>query len=206
MIWYRNGSADDPPGKSGIAHFLEHLMFKGTHKHPKGAFSEAVAEIGGQENAFTSNDYTAYFQRVAKEHLGLMMAYEAGPHEKPDAERRRRRPRTRRGDGGAAHALRRRPRRAAQRGRAGGDLHPSSLWQADHRLGPRDRDARSFGRPRLLRPLLHARERHPDRRRRRDEGRGDTPRRGALRPDSPAWRAPGAAPSPRAQARRQNAR
>jgi len=77
MIWYRNGSADDPPGKSGIAHFLEHLMFKGTHKHPKGAFSEAVAEIGGQENAFTSNDYTAYFQRVAKEHLGLMMSYEA---------------------------------------------------------------------------------------------------------------------------------
>ena len=77
MVWYRNGSADDPPGKSGIAHFLEHLMFKGTEKHPKGAFSEAVAEIGGQENAFTSNDYTAYFQRVAKEHLGLMMSYEA---------------------------------------------------------------------------------------------------------------------------------
>ncbi len=77
MLWYRNGSADDPPGKSGIAHFLEHLMFKGTAKHPKGAFSEAVAEIGGQENAFTGNDYTAYFQRVAKEHLGLMMSYEA---------------------------------------------------------------------------------------------------------------------------------
>jgi len=77
MLWYRNGSADDPPGKSGIAHFLEHLMFKGTAKHPKGAFSEAVAEIGGQENAFTGNDYTAYYQRVAKEHLGLMMSYEA---------------------------------------------------------------------------------------------------------------------------------
>ena len=77
MIWYRNGSADDPPGKSGIAHFLEHLMFKGTTTHANGAFSEAVAEIGGQENAFTSNDYTAYFQRVAKEHLGQMMAFEA---------------------------------------------------------------------------------------------------------------------------------
>jgi zinc protease len=77
MVWYRNGSADDPPGKSGIAHFLEHLMFKGTAKHPKGEFSETVAEIGGQENAFTGNDFTAYFQRVAKEHLGLMMAYEA---------------------------------------------------------------------------------------------------------------------------------
>ncbi len=77
MVWYRNGSADDPPGKSGIAHFLEHLMFKGTAKHPKGEFSEVVAEIGGQENAFTGNDYTAYFQRVAKEHLGLVMAFEA---------------------------------------------------------------------------------------------------------------------------------
>jgi zinc protease len=77
MIWYRNGSADDPPGKSGIAHFLEHLMFKGTAKHPQGEFSKIVAELGGQENAFTGNDYTAYFQRVAKQHLGAMMAFEA---------------------------------------------------------------------------------------------------------------------------------
>jgi zinc protease len=77
MVWYRNGSADDPPGKSGIAHFLEHLMFKGTKAHPKGEFSEIIAELGGQENAFTGNDYTAYFQRVAKEHLGVMMAFEA---------------------------------------------------------------------------------------------------------------------------------
>jgi zinc protease len=77
MVWYRNGSADDPPGKSGIAHFLEHLMFKGTAKHPKGTFSHLVSELGGQENAFTSMDYTAYFQRVAKEHLATMMAMEA---------------------------------------------------------------------------------------------------------------------------------
>src|SRR5579872_5766439 len=69
MVWYRNGSADDPPGKSGIAHFLEHLMFKGTKKNPQGKFSELIADLGGQENAFTSNDYTAYFQRVAKDHL-----------------------------------------------------------------------------------------------------------------------------------------
>lgn len=77
MVWYRNGSADDPVGKSGIAHFLEHLMFKGTAAHPQGKFSETVAELGGQENAFTSNDYTAYFQRIAKEHLGTLMAFEA---------------------------------------------------------------------------------------------------------------------------------
>ncbi|NBS34772.1 MAG: insulinase family protein [Methylocystaceae bacterium] len=77
MIWYKNGSADDPLGKSGIAHFLEHLMFKGTKKHPQGEFSNLVAELGGQENAFTSYDYTAYFQRIGKEHLGALMAFEA---------------------------------------------------------------------------------------------------------------------------------
>lgn len=77
MVWYRNGSADDPAGKSGIAHFLEHLMFKGTAKWPAGEFSKIVAGFGGQENAFTSFDYTAYFQRVPKEHLRAMMDYEA---------------------------------------------------------------------------------------------------------------------------------
>lgn len=77
MVWYRNGSADDPIGQSGIAHFLEHLMFKGTEKHPAGEFSKVVSGLGGQENAFTSYDYTAYFQRVAREHLGTMMAFEA---------------------------------------------------------------------------------------------------------------------------------
>ena len=77
MVWYRNGAADDPPGKSGIAHFLEHLMFKGTKAHPKGEFSEFISEIGGQENAFTGNDFTAYFQQVAKEHLEACMEFEA---------------------------------------------------------------------------------------------------------------------------------
>ncbi len=77
MVWYRNGSADDPIGQSGIAHFLEHLMFKGTETHPAGEFSKVVSALGGQENAFTSFDYTAYFQRVAREHLGTMMTFEA---------------------------------------------------------------------------------------------------------------------------------
>ncbi len=77
MVWYRNGSADDPAGKSGIAHFLEHLMFKGTKNHPQGSFSETVSELGGQENAFTSNDYTAYFQRVPRQHLRVVMDFEA---------------------------------------------------------------------------------------------------------------------------------
>jgi zinc protease len=77
MIWYKVGSADEARGQSGVAHFLEHLMFKGTEKHPESAFSHAVAELGGQENAFTSYDYTSYFQRVAREHLKTVMAFEA---------------------------------------------------------------------------------------------------------------------------------
>jgi zinc protease len=77
MVWYRIGSADETPGKSGLAHFLEHLMFKGTEKNPAGRFSTVVATIGGQENAFTSQDYTAYFQRVTKENLEQVMTFEA---------------------------------------------------------------------------------------------------------------------------------
>ncbi len=77
MIWYKVGSADETPGKSGLAHFLEHLMFKGTSKHPAGEFSETVQRIGGNENAFTSADYTGYFQRVPREQLGKMMEFEA---------------------------------------------------------------------------------------------------------------------------------
>jgi zinc protease len=77
MIWYKVGSADETPGKSGLAHFLEHLMFKGTAKHPAGEFSQTVLRIGGNENAFTSTDYTGYFQRVPREQLPRMMEFEA---------------------------------------------------------------------------------------------------------------------------------
>jgi zinc protease len=77
MVWYRTGAADEPPGKSGIAHFLEHLMFKGTESRAPGEFSEVVEANGGSDNAFTSYDYTAYFQRVAADRLSLMMEMEA---------------------------------------------------------------------------------------------------------------------------------
>src|SRR6476646_8982221 len=77
MIWYKVGAADETAGKSGLAHFLEHLMFKGTAAHPAGQFSQVVSRIGGQENAFTSNDYTAFFQRVPTEHLKTVMEFEA---------------------------------------------------------------------------------------------------------------------------------
>lgn len=77
MVYYRVGSADEPPGKSGIAHFLEHLMFKSTEKLANGEFSAIVARLGGQQNAFTTPDYTAYYQRVSKDHLKKMMEMEA---------------------------------------------------------------------------------------------------------------------------------
>lgn len=77
MVWYHVGAADETAGKSGLAHFLEHLMFKGTEQNPAGRFSKVVATIGGQENAFTSQDYTAYFQRVTKENLEQVMTFES---------------------------------------------------------------------------------------------------------------------------------
>lgn len=77
MVWYRAGSADEPVGSSGVAHFLEHLLFKGTDTLAPGEFSATVAANGGTDNAFTSYDYTAYFQRVAADRLELMMRMEA---------------------------------------------------------------------------------------------------------------------------------
>lgn len=77
MLWYRAGSADEPKGSSGVAHFLEHLLFKATDKLESGEFSSVVAANGGRDNAFTSYDYTAYFQRVAADRLELMMTMEA---------------------------------------------------------------------------------------------------------------------------------
>jgi zinc protease len=77
MVWYRAGSADEPPGQSGVAHFLEHLLFKGTDTLAPGEFSATVARNGGTDNAFTSYDYTAYYQRVAADRLPLMMRMEA---------------------------------------------------------------------------------------------------------------------------------
>lgn len=77
MLWYRAGSADETPGVSGVAHFLEHLLFKGTKTMAPGEFSATVARNGGSDNAFTSYDYTAYFQRIAADRLELIMRMES---------------------------------------------------------------------------------------------------------------------------------
>lgn len=77
MIWYKVGAADELPGLSGMAHYLEHLMFKGTKKQKPGEFSKRVKELGGSDNAFTSQDYTAYFQSIPVQHLEEVMSREA---------------------------------------------------------------------------------------------------------------------------------
>ena len=77
MVWYNVGSADEPGGITGISHVLEHLMFKGTAKYPLGIFSKKIAALGGQENAFTSNDYTAYHEKIAATHLATSFELEA---------------------------------------------------------------------------------------------------------------------------------
>ncbi len=77
MVWYKVGAADERPGESGLAHFLEHLMFKGTKTMEPGEFSRILARNGGKQNAFTSHDYTGYYQTVAKSRLELVMRLEA---------------------------------------------------------------------------------------------------------------------------------
>ena len=77
IVWYKTGSADEPVGASGVAHFLEHLLFKATENMESGEFSATVAANGGSDNAFTSFDYTAYFQRIAADRLELMMQMES---------------------------------------------------------------------------------------------------------------------------------
>ena len=77
MIVYRVGASDDPRGKSGLAHYLEHMMFQGTPTVPSGEFSKTIQKLGGEHNAFTTRDYTAYMVNIAKEHLPRVMELEA---------------------------------------------------------------------------------------------------------------------------------
>jgi zinc protease len=77
MLWYRVGSADEVAGKSGLAHFFEHLMFKGTKDNPGDAYARIIGRVGGELNAFTSYDYTAYYATVGIDSLERVMALEA---------------------------------------------------------------------------------------------------------------------------------
>ena len=77
QVWYRAGALDEVNGKTGVAHVLEHMMFKGTKKIPAGQFSRMIAAAGGRENAFTGMDYTCYYQQLEKSNLPLSMRLEA---------------------------------------------------------------------------------------------------------------------------------
>lgn len=77
MLWYRVGSVDDPPGLSGMAHFFEHMMFRGTASVPGDQFAQTVARNGGEDNAFTTHDYTCFYEQIAKDRLKLMMQLDA---------------------------------------------------------------------------------------------------------------------------------
>jgi zinc protease len=77
MIWYRVGAMDDPPGLSGLAHFFEHMMFRGTASVPGDQFAQTVARNGGEENAFTTHDYTAFYEQIARDRLRLVMSLDA---------------------------------------------------------------------------------------------------------------------------------
>jgi len=77
QVWYRAGSMDEAPGTTGVAHVLEHMMFKGTRRFGVGEFSRLVAEAGGRENAFTSTDFTVYHEQVHRDRLPLVMQFEA---------------------------------------------------------------------------------------------------------------------------------
>jgi len=77
MLWYKTGAADEPASHAGLAHFMEHMMFKGTHTHPEQDFSAEIAALGGEDNAFTSYDYTAFFQRIDPSQLETVMGMEA---------------------------------------------------------------------------------------------------------------------------------
>ncbi len=77
MLWFRVGASDDPPGYSGLAHFFEHMMFRGTASVPGDQFARTVARNGGDDDAFTTHDYTAFYEQIAKEHLRLVMSLDS---------------------------------------------------------------------------------------------------------------------------------
>ena len=137
MVWYKVGAADEPPGSSGIAHLLEHLMFKGTDTIAPGQFSRIIARNGGRDNAFTSSDYTGYYQTIARDRLELVMEMEADRMANLRLGRGRRADRTGRGDRGTPQPDRQRTRGPAEERLEPGPVGGASLQEPDHRLGAR---------------------------------------------------------------------
>ena len=134
MIWYKVGAADETPGKSGLAHFLEHLMFKGTTKNPGNRFSQQVAAIGGQENAFTSERLYRVLPARSARAPQRDDGARSRPHHRPRAHRRGRTSRAQRRARRAEHAGRQQSEQPVGRADGRGALSQSSLWPAGDRL------------------------------------------------------------------------
>ena len=168
MVWYKVGAADEPKGVSGIAHFLEHLMFKSTDKIAVGDFSKIISKLGGQDNAFTGQDVTAYFQRIAKERLATLMGMEA------DRMAHLRLTNMRSPRSGKVIIEERRSRIENNPGARLDEQMNAALYLSHpygvprHRLGARDGEAVARGCAALLQALLRAEQCHSRRCRRRD--------------------------------------
>ena len=188
MLWYKVGSADEPPGTSGIAHFLEHLLFKGTVKNPAGKFSQGR----GRDRRSGERIHLQRLHRLLPAHLARASQDADGirgrPHDRPGADRRRREARTERRAGRAEPARRQQPERAARRAGRGRALSQSSLRPAGDRLAARDRDAQPRGRAGVLQALLHAQQRDPGGGGRRHRRRGEGDGGGDLRQGRPGRR------------------
>ena len=166
-VWYRVGSADEPPGVSGIAHFLEHLMFKSTDKIAPATSPRSSPALGGQDNAFTSHDVTGYYQRIAKDRLEDRDGDGSRPHDEPEAHREGSGDRARGDHRGAPLAHGEQPFEHPLRADVGRALSEPSLSHPHHRLDARDGQALARGRARLLQALLRPQQCHRRRRRRR---------------------------------------
>ena len=181
MIWYKVGAADETPGKSGLAHFLEHLMFKGTAKNPTGHFSQAVARDRRRRRTPSPPTTTPAITSACRaSSLKIDDGIRGRPHDRPAAHRRGGAARTRGHPGGAEPAHRQQSARAARRADRRRALPQPSLRQAGDRLAARDGTADARRRHRLLPALLRAQRRGGgDRRRRRAGSRAQD---GAKRP------------------------
>ena len=193
MIWYKVGSADETPGKSGLAHFLEHLMFKGTDalsRRPVLADGDPHRRPGERLHLDRLHRiFPARAARQARHPDGIR----GRSHDRPDAEGRERAARARRGARRVQHARRQQSGQQAVRADHGGALSQPPLWPPGDRLAARDRAAQSRGCAGILQALLRAEQRDAGGRRRRRARRGAQARGEDLRPAGKAAVDPGAA-------------
>ena len=190
QIFYRVGSRNELPGATGLAHFLEHMMFKGTPTRGRGEISRLIELNGGRDNAFTTKDMTGYHVNIAADRLDLVLDHRGRSHAEPPARPGRDRLGAQGRHGGAPEPDR---RRSGGRGLRGDELDGvpgASVPLADHRVDVGHRADQPGRAARLLRHLLPAEQRDPGDRGRREGPRRARARAPALRPDPARARTP----------------